>query len=101
MFDLKPDCEITLEANPGAAEAERFGALREAGVNRISIGVQTFDDAKRSKDSTGCTRAMTRKRAFHSAREAGFSNVSLDLMFGIPYQTITMATAGHRMRHRP
>ncbi len=89
-FDVRRDCEITLEANPGAAEAGRFGALREAGVNRISIGVQTFDD--------GALRRLDRahtgddaQRAFHSARRAGFSNLSVDLMFGIPYQTTDMA----------
>ena len=89
-FDLGPDCEITLEANPGAAEAERFGALREAGVNRISIGVQTFDDAaliRLDRVHTG----DDAERAFRSARAAGFANVSLDLMFGIPYQTIEAA----------
>lgn len=89
-FDLGPDCEITLEANPGAAEAERFGALREAGVNRISIGVQTFDDAaliRLDRVHTG----DDAERAFHSARAAGFANVSLDLMFGIPHQTIEAA----------
>ena len=89
-FDLAPDCEITLEANPGAAEAERFGALREAGVNRISIGVQTFDDealGRLDRVHTG----DDAERAFRSAREAGFANVSLDLMFGIPFQTIPMA----------
>ena len=89
-FDLAPDCEITLEANPGAAEAERFGALREAGVNRISIGVQTFDDAaliRLDRVHTG----GDAERAFRSARAAGFTNVSLDLMFGVPHQTIDMA----------
>ncbi|MCE2453672.1 MAG: radical SAM protein, partial [Nitrospinae bacterium] len=89
-FDLAPDCEITLEANPGAAEAERFGALREAGVNRISIGVQTFDDealGRLDRIHTG----DDAERAFRSAREAGFANVSLDLMFGIPFQTTPMA----------
>ena len=89
-FDLDPDCEITLEANPGAAEAERFGALREAGVNRISIGVQTFDDAALGRLDRVHT-GDDAERAFHSAREAGFANVSLDLMFGIPYQTIEAA----------
>ena len=89
-FDLSPDCEITLEANPGAAEAERFAALREAGVNRISIGVQTFDDTALKRLDRVHT-GDDAQRAFQSAREAGFSNVSLDLMFGIPYQTISMA----------
>ena len=89
-FDLSPDCEITLEANPGAAEAERFGALREAGVNRISIGVQTFDDAALGRLDRVHT-GEDAQSAFRSARAAGFANVSLDLMFGIPYQTIPMA----------
>lgn len=89
-FDLAPDCEITLEANPGAAEAERFGALREAGVNRISIGVQTFDDEALKRLDRVHT-GDDAERAFRSAREAGFANVSLDLMFGVPYQTIDMA----------
>ncbi len=89
-FDLDSDCEITLEANPGAAEAERFGALREAGVNRISIGVQTFDDAALKRLDRVHT-GDDAQEAFRSAREAGFANVSLDLMFGIPYQTIDMA----------
>ncbi len=89
-FDLCTDCEITLEANPGAAECERFSALREAGVNRISIGVQTFDNTDLQKLDRVHTGDDARN-AFRSAREAGFTNVSLDLMFGIPYQTIAMA----------
>ena len=89
-LDLSPDCEITLEANPGAAEAERFGALREAGVNRISIGVQTFDDAALGRLDRVHT-GDDAERAFRAARAAGFANVSLDLMFGIPYQTTDMA----------
>ena len=90
LFDLDPDCEITLEANPGAAEAERFAALREAGVNRISIGVQTFDDEALKRLDRVHTGDDAQK-AFRAARKAGFSNVSLDLMFGIPYQTIEAA----------
>lgn len=89
-FDLCPGCEITLEANPGAAEAERFAALREAGVNRISIGVQTFDDEALKRLDRAHT-GDDAQNAFRSAREAGFTNVSLDLMFGIPYQTTAMA----------
>ena len=89
-FDLDPDCEITLEANPGAAEAERFAALREAGINRISIGVQTFDDAALKRLDRVHTGDDAQK-AFRAARKAGFSNVSLDLMFGVPFQTMAMA----------
>lgn len=89
-FEVAPDCEITLEANPGAADAARFGALREAGVNRVSIGVQTFDDGALGRLDRTHTGEDARQ-AFHSARRAGFSNLSVDLMFGIPHQTTEMA----------
>ena len=75
--------EITLEANPGAVETERFAAYRTAGVNRLSIGVQSFRAAK--------LRALGRvhgereaARAVGLAREAGFSNINLDLMYALP-----------------
>ncbi len=91
-FDLRPEAEITLEANPGAADTGRFAALREAGVNRISIGVQSFDDE--------CLRRLDRihtgeeaREAFRSARRAGFGNISIDLMFGTPFQTLDRAAA--------
>ena len=99
-FDLDPDCEITLEANPGAAEAERFAALREAGVNRISIGVQTFDDAKRSKDSTGCTRAMTRKKHFNRSPRGGFFQRFARSHVRHPVSDNRGSRTRRRMRHR-
>lgn len=83
---LEPGAEITLEANPGTVEAARFRGFREAGVNRISIGVQSFDE--------GMLRALGR---IHSAREAieaalaSFDNVNIDLMYGLPGQTAAMA----------
>ncbi len=80
---LAPDAEITLEANPGAVEAARFAAYREAGVNRLSIGIQSFRDPMltrlgRVHDGNAAS------RAFESARRAGFANVNLDLMYGLP-----------------
>lgn len=90
LFGLAPGCEITLEANPGASDAERFGALREAGVNRLSIGVQSFHP----KILAGLGRRHSPDEAVHAyeaAREAGFDNVSLDLIFGGPGQTPGMA----------
>jgi len=92
LFRLAPDAEVTAEANPGAADAARFAALRAAGVNRISIGVQSFDDeALRRLDRVhGGEEA---RAAFRAARAAGFDNVSLDLMFGIPFQTVEAARA--------
>lgn len=88
---LRADVEITLEANPGTADAANFRDYRAAGVNRMSIGVQSFDDAQ--------LRALGRihgrdeaLRAFGLAREAGFDNLNLDLMFALPGQTIDAAS---------
>jgi oxygen-independent coproporphyrinogen-3 oxidase len=82
---LAPDAEITLEANPGTVDAAKLEGFLNAGVNRLSIGVQSFDDAM--------LRALGRihdgqeaLRAARLAREAGFTNVNLDLMFGLPGQ---------------
>jgi oxygen-independent coproporphyrinogen-3 oxidase len=89
-FHILREAEITLEANPGASDVERFLALRKAGINRLSIGVQSFDDdaLRRLERVHSVTEA---KKAFHSARTSGFSNISLDLMFGIPFQTFDQA----------
>lgn len=84
---LMPGLEVTLETNPGTAEFDRFEAYRAAGVNRISFGVQSFDDARlaalgRIHDSGQA------RRAFALAREAGFDNINLDLMYALPGQTL-------------
>jgi oxygen-independent coproporphyrinogen-3 oxidase len=86
-LNFYPDIEITLEANPGTAEAEKFHGFREAGVNRLSIGVQSFDDAKlqrlgRIHDSNEA------KAAIAMADAAGFTDLNIDLMFGLPGQTM-------------
>src|SRR5690606_38301001 len=85
-----PDAEITLERNPGTAEHGRFEGYRAAGVNRLSFGIQSFDD--------GCLRALGRIHDSHEAvaavelaREAGFDNFNLDLMYALPGQTLAMA----------
>lgn len=92
LFGLAPSCEITLEANPGASDAARFAALRAAGVNRLSIGVQSFDDRILGGLGRlhGGSEAM---RALEQARSVGFDNLSLDLIFGGPGQTPEMARA--------
>jgi putative oxygen-independent coproporphyrinogen III oxidase len=86
---LQPDAEVTLEANPGTAEADKFAAFRAAGVTRLSLGVQSFDDQKLA--------ALGR---IHDAREAQqaielalrhFERVNLDLMYALPRQTLTEA----------
>lgn len=79
--------EITLEANPGASEAQRFADYRKAGVNRLSIGIQSFQDDKlvalgRVHDSNEA------KQAIESCLLAGFNNFNLDLMHGLPGQDI-------------
>jgi len=79
-------CEITLEANPGAADAERFSAYRAAGINRLSMGVQSFE----ASTLTTLGRAhdgATAERAFAAARAAGFDNVSMDFIYGVHGQT--------------
>lgn len=84
------DIEITLEANPGTAEAERFRDYRAAGVNRLSMGVQSLDDAqlKRLGRIHGADEA---RAAVAMARAAGIDNLNLDLMFALPTQTVAEA----------
>ncbi len=82
---LAPGAEITLEANPGTAEAARFAAFRAAGVNRLSIGVQSLDDAMLGALGRIHDAAQARA-AVAAARAAGFDNINLDLMFGLPGQ---------------
>ena len=80
------DIEITLEANPGTLEQGRFAAYRELGINRLSIGVQSFDAEQLEKlgriHSAGDALA-----AIASAREAGYDNFNIDLMHGLSGQT--------------
>jgi putative oxygen-independent coproporphyrinogen III oxidase len=87
-----PNLEITLETNPGTAEHGRFDRYRAAGVNRLSFGIQSFDD--------GCLRRLGRihdsaqaESAVKLAQDAGFDNFNLDLMYALPGQTLAMA--GH------
>ena len=94
-LNLTSTVEITLEANPGAAEQARFRDYRAAGVNRLSIGVQSFND--RSLTALGRVHdAAAALQAVDSARRAGFENVNLDLMFALPEQTPQQALADLR-----
>jgi len=81
---LAPDCEITLEANPGTFEKDRFRAYRQAGVNRLSLGVQSFDD----EALKALGRVHDRTQALAAAQEAAqcFETFNLDLMYGLPGQ---------------
>lgn len=90
--NCKPDMEVTLEANPGAVERGRFAEFRAVGVNRLSVGVQSFDDALLNKIG----RIHDRREAIRAAElahDAGFANFNLDLMFGLPDQTPVQALA--------
>lgn len=80
--------EITLEANPSAREAPDWAGLRAAGVNRISLGIQSLHDAELRALARGQT-AAEGLAAFAAARAAGFTNVSVDLIYGIPGQSET------------
>lgn len=85
-FDVAPDAEITSEANPGTVDGAHFAALRAIGVNRLSMGVQSFDDAE-LRWLGRLHSADEAEAAFHAARTAGFNNINLDFMFGLPGQT--------------
>jgi oxygen-independent coproporphyrinogen-3 oxidase len=91
-LELAEDCEITLEANPGAADTARFVSYRQSGVNRLSIGIQSFADAK-LKQLGRIHDAKEAARAIHAARNAGFSNINLDIMYGLPEQSVAEALA--------
>lgn len=79
--------EITLEANPGTVEFQRFADYRSAGINRLSIGIQSFQDDK-LKSLGRIHGANEAKRAAETAHQAGFTNFNLDLMHGLPQQTV-------------
>ena len=85
-----PDCEITMETNPGTAEHGRFEHYLAAGVNRLSFGVQSFDDAVLAKLGR-IHGSQEARNAVRMAQDAGFSNINLDLMYALPDQTLDMA----------
>jgi oxygen-independent coproporphyrinogen-3 oxidase len=86
-FKIETGSEITLEINPGSATPEKLCAFRSLGINRASFGAQTFDDAELAKLGRSHNSADT-LRTFAHLREAGFANVSFDLIAGLPGQTL-------------
>jgi len=89
LLTLSPDCEITLEANPGTMEAQRFRDFRQAGVNRLSLGIQSFDDDQLARLGR-IHDARQAVRAAEQAREH-FERFNLDLMWALPGQTLPQA----------
>lgn len=90
LLPLSSHAEITLEANPGTFEAQRFADYRALGINRLSIGVQSFNDDA----LTALGRIHDSKQAINAiemAHKVGFDNFNLDLMFGLPQQTESLA----------
>lgn len=91
-LQLAPGAEVTMEANPGTVEHDRFEAYRAAGVNRISLGIQSFDDAQLKKlGRIHC--ADEAARAIEAVKAAGFERFNLDLMWALPGQTVDEALA--------
>lgn len=92
---LAPDAEVTLEANPGTVEVSRFRGFREAGVNRLSIGIQSFDPAKLQTLGRIHGREEATAAA-DAARAARFDNFNLDLMYALPDQSVEQALSDVR-----
>jgi len=88
---LEPGCEVTLEANPGTFERERFHGYADAGVTRLSIGVQSFDDAK--LHALGRVHDAAQARAAIDEAKAAFATFNVDLMYGLPEQTLAECEA--------
>lgn len=88
VFD--PNLEITLEANPGTVDYAHFADYFQAGVNRLSLGIQSFDD-RALKKLGRIHSASDTTQAIEIARRAGFENINLDLMYGLPEQTLDAA----------
>ncbi len=91
-LDLAADAEITLEANPGALEHAAFTGYRAAGINRLSLGVQSFNAGQLQRLGRIHSSADA-QAAFREARAAGFDNINIDLMFALPGQTPAQAAA--------
>jgi len=92
IVGFEPDIEITLEANPGTVEQQKFAGFKAVGVNRLSIGIQSFDNGQlerlgRIHDADQALKAIA------TATGAGFDNFNIDLMHGLPKQTLQQATA--------
>lgn len=91
LWGIPGGVEVTMEANPGSAEASRFMGYRSAGVNRLSLGIQSFDD--RQLKALGRVHDQTQAREAIAMARANFERVNLDIMHGLAGQTINGALA--------
>ena len=90
LLNCKPDMEITMEVNPGTGEYDNFVGYKQAGVNRLSIGVQSLKDA--NLKALGRIHSSAQAiDVYHKARDAGFDNINLDMMFALPDQSTGQA----------
>jgi len=94
-LSLAPEAEISLEANPEVADTARLAGYRAAGVNRLSLGIQSFDPAVLTTLGRSHSPADA-EAAFRAARDAGFENVSVDLILGVPGQSLAHAVEDAR-----
>lgn len=85
-FSVNEDAEITLETNPGTVTKQKLSEFKNAGINRVSVGIQSFDEAD-LKFLTRIHNSETAKQTIRDANEVGFENLSLDLIFNLPNQT--------------
>ena len=92
LVPISRDAEITLEANPGTVEKDKFAGFFQAGINRLSIGVQSFDPQQLHNLGRIHNRAEA-INAIHTARQVGFERLNIDLMHGLPEQTVDSALA--------
>ncbi|WP_442950634.1 radical SAM family heme chaperone HemW [Paenibacillus sp. FJAT-27812] len=88
-FPLAPNVEFTMEANPGTTDIDKLTAMKEGGVNRISFGVQSFDNGLLERIGR-IHNVDDVYRSIENARAVGFTNLSIDLMFGLPGQTVEL-----------
>lgn len=88
-FPIHPDAEFTMEANPGTTDLDKLKAMKAGGVNRISFGVQSFDNVLLERIGR-IHNVEDVYKSIENARAAGFNNLSIDLMFGLPGQTVEL-----------
>ncbi len=90
LLPLRPDAEVTMEVNPGSQEFDHFSGYSEAGINRLSFGIQSLDDQQLSTLKR-IHNSQQARAAVQLAKQAGYQNFNLDMMFGLPGQTMQAA----------